>query len=42
MRNIYLFKFDNILSQALRLATANLRHKAPVLASLPKLCGYEL
>ncbi len=30
------------LRYELRLATANLRHKAPVLASLPKLCGYEL
>lgn len=26
----------------LRLATANLRHKAQLLASLPKLCGYQL
>jgi transposase len=26
----------------LRLATANLRHKANVWAGLPKLCGYEL
>lgn len=26
----------------LRLATANLRHKAQVLASLPRLCGYQL
>ncbi len=30
------------LRYELRLATANLRHKASVLASLPKLCGYEL
>lgn len=28
------------LRYELRLATANLRHKAQVLASLPKLCGY--
>ncbi len=30
------------LRYELRLATANLRHKAKVLASLPKLCGYQL
>jgi transposase len=30
------------LRYELRLATANLRHKAQVLASLPKLCGYQL
>jgi transposase len=30
------------LRYELRLATANLRHKAQVLASLPKLCGYKL
>lgn len=30
------------LRYELRLATANLRHKANVLASLPKLCGYQL
>jgi transposase len=30
------------LRYELRLATANLRHKARVLASFPKLCGYEL
>jgi putative transposase len=30
------------LRYELRLATANLRHKAQVLASLPRLCGYEL
>ncbi len=30
------------LRYKLRLATANLRHKAPVLASLPQLCGYQL
>jgi transposase len=30
------------LRYELRLATANLRHKASVLASLPKLCGYQL
>ena len=30
------------LRYELRLATANLRHKANVLAGLPKLCGYEL
>ncbi len=30
------------LRYALRLATANLRHKAQVLASLPRLCGYQL
>lgn len=30
------------LRYELRLATANLRHKANVLASLPNLCGYEL
>ncbi len=30
------------LRYEVRLATANLRHKASVLASLPKLCGYEL
>ncbi len=28
------------LRYELRLATATLRHKAPVLASLPTLCGY--
>ncbi len=30
------------LRYELRLATMNLRHKAQVLASLPKLCGYQL
>lgn len=30
------------LRYELRLATANLRHKTAVLASFPKLCGYEL
>ena len=30
------------LRYELRLATASLRHKAKVLASLPKLCGYQL
>jgi transposase len=30
------------LRYELRLATMNLRHKAHVLASLPKLCGYQL
>ncbi len=30
------------LRYELRLATANLRHKAQVLASLPKRCGYQL
>jgi transposase len=30
------------LRYELRLATANLRHNAAVLASLPKLCGYHL
>jgi transposase len=30
------------LRYELRLATANLRHKAAVLANLPKLCGYDL
>ncbi len=30
------------LRYELRLAMANLRHKANVLASLPKLCGYQL
>ncbi len=30
------------LRYELRLATANLRHKASVLANLPKHCGYEL
>ncbi len=30
------------LRYEVRLATANLRHKAPLLASLPKLCGYQL
>ncbi len=30
------------LRYELRLATANLRHKTNVLASLPKLCGYHL
>jgi transposase len=29
------------LRYELRLATANLRHKAKVLASLPKRCGYQ-
>ncbi len=32
----------NELRYELRLATANLRQKAHVLASLPKLCGYNL
>jgi len=30
------------LRYEVRLATANLRHKVAVLASLPKLCGYHL
>jgi transposase len=30
------------LRYEVRLATANLRHKAKVLASFPKLCGYQL
>ncbi len=32
----------NELRYELRLATMNLRHKAQVLANLPKLCGYQL
>jgi putative transposase len=41
LRNVYCRTLKE-LRYELRLATANLRHKATVLASLPKLCGYEL
>jgi transposase len=41
MRNLCCRTLDE-LRYELRLATANLRHKAQVLASLPRLCGYQL
>ncbi len=41
LRNVCCRTLDE-LRYELRLATANLRHKAQVLARLPKLCGYEL
>ena len=41
LRNVCCRRLSELRSE-LRLATANLRHKAKVLASLPKLCGYQL
>jgi len=41
LRNLCCRTLDE-LRYELRLATANLRHKATVLASVPRLCGYDL